>query len=207
MVMDQEEMYFRVWMFQGAKLYQFVPEHREDDISAPSHLSDIHTRFALSTDGELLREMLIASAGRTQTPNPDNGAAICDAGHARFLEGWPRNGDLGLIAMATWEINRWEPIPVGAVCLGQIPDDEADFRLLPAGVPELIIAVGATQRGRGIGTVLIRRLLQMAAHQGIQQVSTRVQRDSPAVRFFEREGFHIGASGLGNRWLVLTTYL
>lgn len=32
-VMDQEQAYFRVWMFHGAKLRQIAPEGREDEVS------------------------------------------------------------------------------------------------------------------------------------------------------------------------------
>jgi hypothetical protein len=66
--------------------------------------------------------LLIASVDEIQAPRPKNGVSRFDAGHSRFLEGWPRDSDLGIIAMATWEINRWEPIPVGAACLRRTPD-------------------------------------------------------------------------------------
>lgn len=44
-------------------------------------------------------------------------------------------------------------------------------------------------RGRGIGTELLRRMLLLAADEGVQHLSLSVQRANPARRLYLRMGF------------------
>ncbi|MGV9581139.1 squamosa promoter-binding protein 15 [Streptomyces sp. NPDC003509] len=40
-VMDQEQVYFRVWMFHGTRLRQFAPEGREEEVWRTGDASDL----------------------------------------------------------------------------------------------------------------------------------------------------------------------
>ena len=191
LVMDQEEAYFRMWMFVGPMLQQIAPERREDGVWPPGGVPDIHTRFALADDGDLLRDMLVAAVNWEPGRAVPRETVLADPRTAHYVDGWPRDGDLGVVAVATWEINRWEPVPVGAAWLRYFSDDDPGYGFVAGDVPELGIGVAATQRGRGVGTMLIRRLLREAAEVGIGRVSLSVERANPARRLYEREGFRV----------------
>jgi len=54
--------------------------------------------------------------------------------------------------------------------------------------PELCMAVRSGQRGRGVGTRMLRTLLDAADERG-WSVSLSVQRENPACRLYRRCGF------------------
>ena len=70
-------------------------------------------------------------------------------------------------------------------------------RIIPAyghiddNTPELAISVLAIERGRGVGTMLMNRLLKLLRERGYKRTSLSVQRNNPAVRFYKRLGYRI----------------
>jgi len=190
-IMDQEQAYFRVWMFHGPKLQQIAPAAREQEVEPPDAPAGIRTRFALADDAGLLRELAAAAARCAPGHDAPREAALADPRNARYIDGWPREGDLGIVAVLEEEASRWEPVPVGAAWLRFFTSAEPGYGFIAAQVPELSIAVELAQRGRGIATLLIRRLLQAAADAGIERVSLSAGRDNSALRLYEREGFRV----------------
>lgn len=188
-VKDQHDLYFRVWMFHGAELRQLAPEGREQAIEPPGTPRHIHTRFALTGDAELLRELWVAAVnwepGRGLSPE----AVLSEPSNSRYVDGWPRRGDLGLVAVATREANGFDPVPVGAAWLRYFTEDEPGYGFVGPDVPELSIGVHPAERGCGVGTTLLRRLLRIAHESGVDRVSLSVERANPALRLYEREGF------------------
>ncbi len=63
------------------------------------------------------------------------------------------------------------------------------FGYLDDATPELVLVVEEPFRGRGIGTELLRRMLLLAADEGVQRLSLSVQRANPARRLYLRMGF------------------
>lgn len=57
--------------------------------------------------------------------------------------------------------------------------------------PELAISVLPNWRGKGIGSKLMKSLFELLRERGYQQTSLSVQKDNPAVRFYERLGYEI----------------
>ena len=55
--------------------------------------------------------------------------------------------------------------------------------------PELAISVLPNYRGRGIGSEIMKNLFELLRERGYQQTSLSVQKDNPAVRFYERLGY------------------
>jgi GNAT superfamily N-acetyltransferase len=178
-------------MFRGPQLLQLTPGTREDDVWPSNNPADIHTRFALATDAELLRDMVVAAVNWAPGRAAPREEVLVDPRNAHYVDGWPRDGDLGVVAVATWEINRWAPVLVGAAWLRYFTDDDSGYGFIASDVPELSIGVDTAQRGRGIGTRLIRRLLQAATEVGIERISLSVERQNPAMRLYEREGFRV----------------
>lgn len=190
-VMDQEEAYFRVWMFHGAKLRQIAPRAREDEVEPADAPPGVWTRFALATDAGLLREMLVAAVSCAAGRDVGREATLADQRNTSYIDGWPREGDLGVVAMVVEEASRWEPVPVGAAWLRYFTSGDHGYGFIAAQVPVLTIGVEKAQRGRGVGTALIRRLLHVAAEVGIERVSLGVKRGSCTVSRYEREGFRV----------------
>ena len=72
------------------------------------------------------------------------------------------------------------------------------LRLLPESIglafvdiftPQLRMALLPDFRGQGLGRSLLDALLRHAATQGYSQVSLAVHPDSPALRFYQQQGF------------------
>jgi len=134
-------------------------------------------RPAAGEDEAFLWEMLAEAAQedsvRAVEENP---------GTAKYVEGWGRDGDLGVVAVtATGE-------PLGAAWLRLLRGEEGGYGYVDDKTPELAIAIRPGARGTGIGARLISHLLQ-AAKSRYRVVSLSVRSDNPALNLYERMGF------------------
>jgi ribosomal protein S18 acetylase RimI-like enzyme len=102
---------------------------------------------------------------------------------AMYVEGWGRSGDLGLIA-----INSNPDTPVGAVWVRLFRNSEKGYGYVADDIPELGIAVLPLYRGRGVGSALLNRVLEIAGTV-YGAISLSVSIDNPAQRLYERLGF------------------
>ena len=57
--------------------------------------------------------------------------------------------------------------------------------------PELAISVLPNFRGKGIGSKMMTNLFDLLRERGYERTSLSVQKDNPAVRFYERLGYEI----------------
>ena len=57
--------------------------------------------------------------------------------------------------------------------------------------PSLALSLYKEYRGQGIGTELLRRLLQLLRSEGYQRISLSVQKANYAVRMYQRAGFQV----------------
>jgi GNAT superfamily N-acetyltransferase len=64
-------------------------------------------------------------------------------------------------------------------------------------VPELVMAVVAVARDRGVGTALIEALVQEATRQSFSAVALNVHLRNPAARLYMRTGFRVAGAGRG----------
>ena len=100
---------------------------------------------------------------------------------ARYVEGWGRPSDLGVVAS-------WHGDPVGAAWLRLLVGDNKAYGYVDDSTPELAIAVDPALTGQGIGAALLKRLL-LDAERMFPAVSLSVREDNPARRLYERFGF------------------
>jgi ribosomal protein S18 acetylase RimI-like enzyme len=62
---------------------------------------------------------------------------------------------------------------------------------IDAETPELAISVLPNMRGQKIGSKMMEHLFELLRKRGYRQTSLSVQKDNPAVRFYERLGYEI----------------
>ena len=108
-------------------------------------------------------------------------------------------GDLGIVAEQNGQI-------IGAAWTRIIPayghiDDET---------PELAISLLPEFRGCGIGAKIMKKLFKVLRENGYNKTSLSVQKDNPAVRFYQRLGYKISGERLdhaGHEDYLMIKYL
>lgn len=78
---------------------------------------------------------------------------------AKYVVGWGQRGDLGVLA-----IDAASGQAVGAAWLRLFSGDDPAFGYLDDATPEMAIAVLPGFVGRGIGTQLLKHVLDLAGH-------------------------------------------
>jgi ribosomal protein S18 acetylase RimI-like enzyme len=124
---------------------------------------------------------------------------LADPRAARYLVGWPREGDFGVVA----ETSAGEP--VGAAWARCLPENEPGYGFVAQDVPELTLGVLPRHRGRGYGRALMEALVRAAAEgpAPVARLSLSVEDGNPAVRLYTSLGFtRIGRNG-GSDTMVL----
>jgi ribosomal protein S18 acetylase RimI-like enzyme len=109
--------------------------------------------------------------------------ALASPLNQKYLAGWGRAGDAGVIALDA------QGAPLGAAWYRLFPADAPGYGFVAPVVPELSIGVSASARGQGVGSALIRALLELAAAEGFDAVSLSVDRRNQALTLYERLGF------------------
>ena len=132
-------------------------------------------RQATQDDLDLLWEFLAMAAYE-----PDSAVAKRVEVIAHYLAGWQRRGDFGLIAEQDGEA-------IGAAWARQFAAEGNPFYLNDR-TPELAIAVAPSARSQGLGTKMMRRLIEEATARRLG-LCLNVRDTSPAVRLYERLGF------------------
>jgi ribosomal protein S18 acetylase RimI-like enzyme len=151
-------------------------------------------RPATTADLPFLEAMLYEAATWRPETQPPAEAVLADPHVARYLSGWGRTGDGGVVA----EVDR----PVGAAWFRLFSADEPGYGFVAPDVPELSIGVASDSRGRGIGTRLVEALLDVARADGHGAISLSVEPDNRARRIYERAGFARVADD-GGAWTML----
>ena len=109
----------------------------------------------------------------------------------RYIDNWGRPGDLALVATETGH-------RVGAAWFRVFRTNEPGYGFVDEATPELTISVVPSRRKHGVGQELLDALLAKAREEGHSAVSLSVEHDSPAVKFYERNGFaHAGEAAGG----------
>ena len=116
-------------------------------------------------------------------------SVLADPAISHYLDGWPREGDFGVIA----ELG---DAPVGAAWGRVFSAADPGFGYVAPDIPEVSIAVAPSNRGQGIGRALLAALVERARSDGIPALSLSVEDGNDAVRLYEGVGFRpAGRSG------------
>jgi ribosomal protein S18 acetylase RimI-like enzyme len=144
---------------------------------------DVQLRPASVDDVPLLWRMLTLAASLRGTPE-DVAHAQTDPALKDYVEGFGRHGDLGVVALAAGQ-------PIGAAWVRLAPAGlVSETKVWSVDVPELAIATLPEIRGAGVGTRLLRALVEAArGHHG--SIALSVRDGNAAVRLYERAGFSV----------------
>ena len=140
---------------------------------------------------EALYHALYTPPGR---PAPDR-AIVRLPEIARYVAGWGREGDLGVVASEVGQ-------PVGAAWLRVWRGKDKGYGYIDDDTPELSIAMLPAWRGQGIGSRLMAALLGRARGK-FAGVSLSVTISNPAARLYERHGFVIVSRSGGAATMLL----
>ncbi len=139
-------------------------------------------RPATAGDSDFLTAMLVAAVNWSGRHPVGRRELLADPHLARYVVGWQRASDLGVVAEADGE-------RIGAAWLRFFDAMQPGYGFVDADVPELAMAVLRPWRGRGVGRALLREITRTAARHGIRRVSLSVQNDNPAARLYVNDGF------------------
>jgi ribosomal protein S18 acetylase RimI-like enzyme len=139
-------------------------------------------RPATLADEPFLWQMLFYAANMAEDGATSGEDAKAHPYLAKYVRGWGRAGDLGVIAAA--DGGR----PLGAAWVRLLAGAEKNYPAIADGVPELAVAVLPQYIGKGIGGRLLARLIEDArpVHPA---VALSVRESNPARRLYERLGF------------------
>jgi ribosomal protein S18 acetylase RimI-like enzyme len=141
-------------------------------------------RPALASDAAFLTDALaLAAHWRPDAEPPTTAELLADPVLARYVAGWPRPGDAGVVAEAPGGQL------VGAAWFRRFNPAEPGYGFVAPGIPELSIAVVAAARGQGVGRQLLGHLVATARQSGVGALSLSVERDNPARKLYVRAGF------------------
>lgn len=144
---------------------------------------NVSVRAAVATDGDFLMEMLVHAAfWRPAGPDGSVKDVLLVPGLSHYVTGWPRVGDLGVIAHGRQ--------PVGAAWLRFFTADDPGYGFVDATIPEVSMGVLPQDRGRGVGALLIDSLVSAARDAKLPGLSLSVETDNYALRLYERLGFN-----------------
>lgn len=142
-------------------------------------------RRAAQTDAKFLGDMLVEAANWRAGGARPRHEVLGSADHRRYLAGWMRMSDDGLVASADGDV------PIGAAWYRVLPQNDPGFGFIGVAVPELIIGVHPLWRARGVGRSLLRGIVQLAGAQGHARISLSVEQDNFARNLYRAEGFAV----------------
>lgn len=147
-------------------------------------------REATGTDLELLYDMLLEAFNWDGTARFTRDEVVADIHTARYLGGWRRPGDFGLVAVAG-------ETPLGAIWARALPAGAPGYGYVADDIPEIGMAVTGARRGRGVGSALLAGCIEQARVLGWRALSLSVEDGNTAARaLYARHGFSaVGRNG------------
>ena len=127
----------------------------------------------------------------TNPANPSN--TLTDPALIKYWQGWGRPTDIGVVAESA-ELG----YPVGCAWVRLFTGEEPGYGHVSDDIPELAFGVIKELRNRGIGTLLLERLLDDCRTR-FPGVSLSVRQDNPAARLYEKLGVRQEGDAFTNR--------
>ena len=152
-------------------------------MSCRGTIVDVRLRAATSADLDFLGDMLLEAFNWDGEGRFTRDDLMAHDHAARYLDGWCRDGDFGLVAVDGDAL-------LGAIWARVLPATAPGYGYVAADVPELSMGVRAARRGEGIGSALLAGCVEQAQDLGRRAVSLSVEDGNLAARtLYERNGF------------------
>ncbi|MCP2031935.1 GNAT superfamily N-acetyltransferase [Okibacterium sp. HSC-33S16] len=146
-------------------------------------MNSLRLRKARRTDARFLGSMLVEALNWASTRSVARVDALADPAAFRYIEGWKRPGDGGMIALDA------AGTPIGACWYRLFPEHSPGLGFVAPGVPELTLGVVGVWRAQGVGRELLRGVLVQARQHGFTRISLTVDRANFAARLYAAEDF------------------
>lgn len=128
--------------------------------------------------------MLFEASYLESEARPEFEAGLRDPTVSIYLEHWGRPGDSALIAIDQ------DGKPLGAAWYRLFTPDLPGWGYIDEQTPELAIAVASGSRGKGVGSQLLKSLVEVARQHGYPRLSLSVDPiNHGAFRLYEKLGF------------------
>jgi ribosomal protein S18 acetylase RimI-like enzyme len=163
-------------------------------------------RDATTADADLLAELLLDAYNWTGEVRMTREAIRGDPHALRYLAGWQRPGDVGLVMVDGPDPGSapGTATPVGAIWARALPASAPGYGYVADDVPELSMAVRAPWRGRGVGSALLTGLVERGRASGWRGLSLSVEDGNDAARrLYERHGFRVVGRTGGSDTMLL----
>jgi ribosomal protein S18 acetylase RimI-like enzyme len=159
--------------------------------------TDATLRPARADDLPFLEDMLLASMDWRGDGSMTRELMLATPGIAHYVAGWPRPGDVGVVAES-------DAGPLGAAWARLYADDDRGYGFVAADIPELGMALVPSARGRGLGRRMLVALVDAIRASGAPGVSLSVEDGNDRARaLYASLGFvPVGREG-GSDVLVL----
>lgn len=152
-------------------------------------------RSATAKDAGFLFDMLVAAVNWTPDRHLSRSTVAAGPALVRYVDGWPRQGDLGVVAEA-------DGAPIGAAWLRLFTADNPGYGYIADDVPELSMGVVEKWRGLGVGRGLLHEITRRARSGGHRAISLSVERANLAHRLYTSEGYQVVERGPNSDTMV-----
>ena len=154
-------------------------------------IAAVMLRDATDDDLDLLYDLLLEAFNWDGTPRFTRAEMLADAHTERYLGGWKRPDDFGLVATDD------DGGPLGAVWARALPAAAPGYGYVADDIPELGMAVARPHHGRGVGSALLAGVLDQARGLAWRALSLSVEDGNDAARaLYARHGFvRVGRNG------------
>lgn len=156
----------------------------------------VFLREARADDAEFLTDMLIESFNWTGEPHLDRSQVMGNPDVAHYVEGWPRPGDVGVVALDD------DGKRIGAAWVRLLSAADPGYGYIDDETPEITVAMDRAHRGKGLGRALVEALLDAAADHAYRRVSLSVEDGNPAAALLHDLGFEEVGSTDGSTTMV-----
>ncbi len=144
-------------------------------------MPNVRLRSVQPHESALVFSFLTLAARMAESNEPIQQAFV-DKQLTKYWQGWGRPGDLGVIAS-----RELDALPVCCAWVRQLPASDEGY--LGDGILELAFGTVPSERGLGVGTATLARLIDECRSVQALGISLSVRADNPAVRLYQRVGF------------------
>ena len=147
-------------------------------------------RLGNKKDLKFIKEMLFeAFFWNTRMSRPDFEEFFTNREFQKLLSNWGRFGDRVVIAED-------KSIPVGVAWYRLWTESDHSYGFIDSNIPEIGIALELEYRSKGIGRILLKKLINIAREYRFTALILSVDPGNFACKLYESEGFiKVGESG------------